>query len=177
MHDDQRSVLQRFRSGDAEAFETLFRCHQSAINSWLLRIVRNPAQAEDLTVEAFWKIYRARARFDPARGFEGWARTIATRTAVDWLRTQRPEEELPVNLPAASTGDPGVADEIRRKTAKALARLPPALRVAAMLAVVEEMPHRQVAEAMGISTGAVKLRVFRALRILRRELEREGIKP
>ncbi len=177
MQDDQSSVLQRFRAGEMEAFETLFRSHQQAVYGWLLRIVRNPWQAEDLTVETFWKIYRARARFDPARGFEAWARTVATRAAVDWLRTQRPEEELPANLPAASTGDPGVADEIRRRTANALARLPPALRVAAMLAVVEEMPRKQIADALGISTGAVKLRVFRALRILRRELEREGITP
>ncbi len=177
MQDDESSVLQRFRAGEMEAFEGLFRSHQQAVYGWLLRIVRNPTQAEDLTVETFWKIYRARARFDPVRGFEAWARMIATRTAVDWLRTQRPEEELPVNLPAVSTGDPGIADEIRRKTAKALARLPSALRVAAMLAVVEEMPHRQVADELGISTGAVKVRVFRALRILRRELEREGIKP
>jgi RNA polymerase sigma-70 factor (ECF subfamily) len=73
--------------------------------------------------------------------------------------------------------DPGVTAEIRSKTAQAFARLPPRLRVAAVLSVVEDRPHKEVAEALGISVTAVKLRVFRALRLLRRDLERQGIKP
>lgn len=177
MPDHENRVLQRFRAGEMDAFETLFRSHQQAVYGWLLRIVRNPAQAEDLTVETFWRIFRARERFDPAREFGAWARTIATRTAMDWLRIRRDETELPATLQAPCVSDPGVTEEIRRKTAEALARLPPSLRVAAMLAVVEEMPNKQVAEVLGISTGAAKLRVFRALRILRRELQREGITP
>ena len=177
MPTDDSRVLERFRAGEMDAFEALFRSHQQRVYAGLLRIVRNPAQAEDLTVETFWKIYRARERFDAARDFGAWARTIATRTAMDWLRTQRTETELPTTLPAAETGDPGIAAEIRRKTAAALARLPPALRVAAVLAVVDDMPYKKVAQSLGISTGAVKLRVYRALRILRRELQREGITP
>jgi RNA polymerase sigma-70 factor (ECF subfamily) len=177
MPTDDSSVLERFQAGNLEAFEALFRSHQKEVYGWLLRIVRIPAQAEDLTAETFWKIYRARERFDPARDFSAWARTIATRAALDWLRTQRTETELPATVPAPPAGDPGVAAETRRKIAAALARLPPALRVAAVLAVVEEMPHKQVAEALGISSGAAKVRVFRALRILRRELQREGIEP
>ena len=98
MPDGASCVLEDFRQGRAEtfeaAFETLFRQHQRAVYGWLLRIVRNPAAAEDLTVETFWRIYRAHARFDPARGFEGWARTIATHAALDWLRAQRPRDRL-----------------------------------------------------------------------------------
>jgi RNA polymerase sigma-70 factor, ECF subfamily len=70
-----------------------------------------------------------------------------------------------------------VTAEIRSKTAQAFARLPPGLKVAAILAVVEEQPHKEVAKALGISVAAVKLRVFRALRLLRKDLERQGIKP
>jgi DNA-directed RNA polymerase specialized sigma24 family protein len=51
------------------------------------------------------------------------------------------------------------------------------LRVAATLAVIEELPHKEVAEALGVTVTAVKLRVFRALRILRKDLERQGITP
>jgi DNA-directed RNA polymerase specialized sigma24 family protein len=71
-------VLLAFRQGDPSAFETLFHFHQRAIYGWVLRIVRNPAAAEEVTVEAFWRIYRSHARLDPARGFEGRARRIAT---------------------------------------------------------------------------------------------------
>jgi DNA-directed RNA polymerase specialized sigma24 family protein len=63
------------------------------------------------------------------------------------------------------------------KTAQAFARLPRGLRVAAILAVVEEQPHKEIAGALGISVTAVKLRVFRAVRLLRKDLERQGITP
>jgi RNA polymerase sigma factor (sigma-70 family) len=173
------SVLHRFREGDADAFEALFREHQRLVYGWILRIVRNTATAEDLTVETFWRIHRAHDRFQPESPFAPWARRIATRAALDWLRAQRPEVELTAEmagvLPSRSAGDPGIAAEIRHKTAAAFARLPPSLRVAAILAVVEEQPHKDVAAALGITVGAVKLRVFRALRLLRKDLERQGI--
>ena len=80
-------------------------------------------------------------------------------------------------VPAPLGSDPGISAEIRNKTAQAFARLPSKLRIAALLAVVEERPHKEVAEALGISVGAVKLRVFRALRLLRRDLTEQGITP
>ena len=170
-------ILNEFRQGDAAAFETLFRLHQRAVYGWILRIVRNPASAEELTVESFWRIYRAHARFQPSRGFEAWARRIATRAALDWLRTKQPEIELPAELQAPAATDPAVSAEIRLKTALAFQRLPAKLRIAAVLAVVEEQPHKEVAEALGISVSAVKVRVFRALRLLRKDLQQQGITP
>lgn len=181
MQDGASNVLDDFRHGSPDAFldafETLFRQHQRAVYAWLLRIVRNPAAAEDLTVETFWCIYRAHARFDPARGFEAWARTIATRAALDWLRRQRPETELPPDLSTPALGDPAVTAEIREKTAAAFSRLPPKLRVAAVLAVVEELSHKEIAVALGVSVAAVKVRVFRALRLLRSDLLQQEIRP
>ena len=177
MRNGSSDALNEFRQGDVTAFEMLFRLHQRAVYGWILRIVRNPAAAEELTVESFWRIYRAHARFQPSRGFEAWARRIATRAALDWLRIQRPETELPADLPAPATADPAVTDEIRRKTTLAFQGLPPKLRIAAILAVVEEQPHKEVAIALGISVSAVKLRVFRALRLLRKELEKQGLTP
>jgi RNA polymerase sigma factor (sigma-70 family) len=73
--------------------------------------------------------------------------------------------------------DPGISQELRRKTAHAFRRLPPKLQVAATLALIEEQPYKEIAESLGISTGAVKLRVFRALRLLRKELIRQGVEP
>jgi RNA polymerase sigma factor (sigma-70 family) len=174
------TVLDRFRHGDIDAFETLFREHQRSIYGWILRIVRDTAAAEDLTVESFLRMHRACARFDSARPFLPWARRIATRLALDWLRARPPESELDaaaVALPASLVADPGVAAEIRLKTAQAFARLPPRLRIAAILSLVEEEPHKDVAAALGISVTAAKLRVFRAVRLLRKDLERQGITP
>ena len=170
-------VLRRFCHGDLDAFEWLFRRHQSDVYGWIVRIVRDPAAAEDLTVETFWRIYRIHARFDPARRFEPWARRIATNAALDHLRTVRPETELPEDLPSPALPDPSISQELRRKTARAFRRLPAKLQVTATLALIEEQPYQEIAEALGISPGAVKLRVFRALRLLRKELQRQGVEP
>jgi RNA polymerase sigma-70 factor (ECF subfamily) len=177
MRNEASSVLSEFQQGDLNAFETLFRMHQRAVYGWILRIVRNPATAEDLTIETFWRIHRAHARFQPSHGFEGWARRIATHAALDWLRTARGESELPADIAAPPSADPAIGAEIRGKTAMAFQRLPPKLRIAAILSVVEEQPGKDVAEALGISVAAVKLRVFRALRLLRKDLQQQGITP
>ena len=115
MQNESSNVLNDFQHGDLAAFETLFRLHQRAVYGWLLRIVRNHAAAEDLTVETFWRIHNAHACFDPSQGFEGWARRIATHAALDWLRTRRAECELPADLSAPATTDPAIAAEIRSK--------------------------------------------------------------
>ena len=164
-----------------EAFEILFRCHQRSVYGWILRIVRNPSAAEDLTIETFWRIYRAMHRFDANRGFEPWARLIATRISIDWLRAQRPETPMPdeffTGMHSGTQADPAIVAEIRCKVALAFRRLPAKLSAAAALAVVEGLAHKEVAAALGISVPAVKLRVFRALRILRNDLRNQGITP
>jgi RNA polymerase sigma factor (sigma-70 family) len=170
-------VLRQFSHGDHDAFEALFRAHQAEVYGWIVRIVRDPAAAEDLTLETFWRIHRAHARFDPARSFGAWARRVATNAALDYLKTARPEIDLPEDLVSPALPDPGISEELRRKTALAFARLPPKLRVAATLALIEEEPHKEIAEALGISISAVKVRVFRAVRFLRDELKRQGLEP
>ena len=167
--------------GPEAAFEALFRQHQRAVYSWILRIVRDRGIAEDLTIETFFRIHRSEGRFDPSRAFEPWARRIATRVAFDWLRARRPESIMPeeffATVPAKSIGDPAIAAETRRAIAAAVNCLPPKLRIAALLAVIEERPQREVADALEISLAAVKVRVFRALRLLRNDLQRQGIRP
>ena len=79
------AALQAFVSGDQAAFEALFREHQREVYAWIVRLVRDPAAAEDLTIETFWRIYRSRARFDPSRSFGAWARRIAVNVAIDHL--------------------------------------------------------------------------------------------
>ena len=181
MQNDSSDVLNQFRKGNPAAFETLFHQHQRAVYGWILRIVRDPSAAEDLTIESFWRIHRAHARFEPAQGFEGWARRIATHAALDWLRTKRENNELDTEscaeLVAPKTSDPAITAEIRSKTAQAFGRLPPKLRIAATLAVIEQQPQKDVAAALEISLAAVKLRVFRALRLLRKDLQQQGITP
>lgn len=170
-------LLQRFAKGDIDAFEALYRRHVEAVYGWVLRIVRDRSAAEDVTIEAFWQMYRARTRFDPRREFEPWARRIATNAALKHLRTRRHELSLDATIPAAPMPDPAESSETGERIRSAIAELPPLLRTVAMLALVEDRPYREIGDALGLSENAVKLRVFRAVRILRDTLTRQGMVP
>ena len=166
-----------FAQGDREAFEFLFREHQRAVYRWILRIVRDPAAAEDLTIEAFWRVYKAHGHFDPSRSFEAWVRRIATNVAIAHLKRQpRATVEL-TEVVAPVRGDAAVERDQRERIRAAVASLPVKLRVPAMLALIEECPQKQIAEALGISEAAVKSRVFRASKLLREKLARMGVRP
>jgi RNA polymerase sigma-70 factor (ECF subfamily) len=160
------------------AFEMLFREHQAEVCRWIARIVRDRAAAEDLTIETFWRVYRSRRRFDPSRPFLPWARRIATRAAIDHLRVSPRAGAADLERVAApATSDPAVDRETRRRIERAFAGLPAPLRAAATLALIEELPYSEIAEALDISAGAVKMRVSRAVGLLRKRLEREGLRP
>src|SRR5712691_2471107 len=164
-------VLERFARGDLEAFESLFRQFQGEAYGWIVRIVRDRGIAEDLTVETFWRIYRAHARFHPEGNFGAWARRIATNAALDHLKTARRDVALREDLVARAQPDPAVRREVHEQIERAFRELPARLQVVATLAFVEEESYEQIAEALGISVGAVKSRVFRAVRLLRRKLK------
>jgi len=169
-------LLRRFVQGDRDAFEVLFRQFEGEVHRWILRIVRDRSAADDALVEAFWRAYRGRARFDPTRSFGAWMRRIATNVARDWLEAHRRRREWPLadDRVAAPAGiDAGV----RESVALAFRRLSPRLQVVATLALVDERPYSEIADALDVPIGTVKSRVFRAIRALRRELLRLGIQP
>ena len=87
------------------------------------------------------------------------------------------EKSLVAEPAAAPAPDGLLQQETRDKIRQVFCRLPVKLRVAATLALIEERPHDEIADALGISVGAVKLRVFRAVRILHRQLEHLGVAP
>jgi RNA polymerase sigma-70 factor, ECF subfamily len=169
-------LLERFAAGDVDAFESLFRQYQGEVFGWIMRIVRNRATAEELTLEAFWRMYRARASFDVARGnCGGWLRRIATNVALDHVRRVRPEVELAEDPPDAPKPDLVQQSEVRSAILRAINQLSPRVRTVVVLALIEEEPHENIAQALGISVNAVKVRIFRGVRSLRKELTRLGV--
>ena len=182
-----RDLLQRFVDGDREAFEALFRDYQREVYRWALRVLRERSAADDVLIEAFWRAYRSRARFDPSRSFGAWMRRITTHVAIDHLNAARRRRWLslealpaagraaPREWPGASSGpaivDPAMADHLRR----AFDTLPPKLRVVATLALIEECPLAEIADALDVPLGTVKSRLFRATQQLRKELARVGV--
>ena len=167
-------VLQRFAAGDLDAFESLFRQYQREVYRWVMCIVRDPATAEDLTVEAFWRAHKAHAGFDPEANFAAWLRRIATNLALDHLRRRKPYIELPEDLAAEPKPDSAVQQQTRGALRKAFAELPPRLRVVAQLGLIEDESYAEIGQALGISEGAAKLRMFRAVRVLRKCRRTQG---
>jgi RNA polymerase sigma-70 factor, ECF subfamily len=129
-------------------------------------------------VETFWRIYRARARFDPASDFGGWAYRIAANLALSHLRRRSPEQELHAETlqSTAPQADPAVQGQQREEIRRAFSRLPARLQVAVTMALIEERPYQEIAEVLGIPAGTVKSRVFRAVRLLRKQLYRTRVR-
>jgi RNA polymerase sigma factor (sigma-70 family) len=96
--------------------------------------------------------------------------------ALDLLRRKRPEQRLLAEPTREPPTDHLVEQEIREKIQQAFRRLPAKLQVTATLALLEEQPYEEIADALGISVGAVKLRVFRAVRVLRKQLNHLGVR-
>ena len=169
-------LLERFVQGDRDAFETLFRQFEAEVFRWIFWIVRDQSTAEDAVIDAFWRAYRSRARFDPSRSFGAWMRTIAINAARDHLRKAR-RAGLWMSEPEVTVAREAPDGQLKRVIADAFRALPAKLHVVAMLALVEERPYSEIAEVLGVPVGTVKSRVFRATRALRAELNRAGIRP
>ena len=168
-------LLERFARGDIEAFEVLFRQFHPEVRGWLLRLTRDPSAADDLTVEVFWRIYRAHARFDPSRAFGAWARQIASNAAIDHLRRVSRERTRTALERPVRPGDSRANSDLSVRVERAFLTLPAKLRVVADLAFVEECSHEEIAAALGLSRSAVKSRAARAMKHLKKALKEEGI--
>lgn len=170
-------LFSRFAAGDIDAFEAIFRQSQGEVYAWILRIVRDSSAAQELTVETFWRIYRAREHFDPTRPFGAWARRIATNIAIDHLKSLKYETSFPADVAAPGREDAVWKREVRDAITAAFRSLPARLQATATLALIEERTYEEIADALGTPVGTVKARVFRAVRLLRKKLERLGIRP
>ena len=171
------TLPERFANGDRDAFETLFQQYHADVRRWLMRIVRDDAAADDLTVEVFWRLYKAHARFDPARSFGAWARRIASNAALDHLRQARRRSAAELTAPLEHAQPSAARRDVHLRVERAFLQLPPRLRIVAGLAIIEGCPHDEIAEALGISRSAVKSRSARAMKLLKDAFEREGITP
>jgi len=169
-------LLRRFVHGEEEAFHALFRQFKREVYGWILRIVRDASGAEDVLIETFWKAYRARARFDVSRSFGAWLRGIATNAARDYLRDARSHAagELVADNIAGPAGNDLALNE---SVARAFRRLPAKLQVVATLALIEERPYAEIAEALNLPLGTVKSRLARAVQRLQKEFVRLGVGP
>lgn len=134
--------------------------------------VNSRADAEDLCQDVFEKAFRNAARYDPSRSAPGtWLYSITRNAVIDYYRRSRPTDELPEDLRTDELPEDGLLQtELLDELAAALERLPEELTDIVVLRYYDRIPLTEVAERMGMSYGAVKLRHQKALTLLRTAL-------
>lgn len=134
--------------------------------------VNNRADAEDLCQDVFVKAFRAADRFDASRSAPGtWLYSITRNAVIDHFRRSRPTEELPEDLRDDALPEDGLLqNELLDRLAAALEKLPEELTDIIVLRYYDRLPLTEIAEKLGMSYGAVKLRHQKALALLRTAL-------
>ena len=185
---EETALIEELRSGSEEAFAWLISHYHQPIFSLLARIVRNRADAADLTQEVFVKVFRGIKGFHGESSLRTWIYRIALREASNqrrwWSRHRRQEVPIeeqvvesesgsPVLLkemlvdPAESPFDLAVHEENRARVEAALQQVPEPFRGTLILRDIEGFVYEEVAEIQGVSLGTVKSRLVRGRALLK----------
>lgn len=169
-------LVRRVQKGDKGAFDLLVLKYQHKIVNLVMRYVRDPDQALDISQEAFLKAYRALPRFRGDSAFYTWLYRIAVNTAKNYLAAQRrrpldveldlqdPEQfDLHAKLKEVDTPEGVVLSrELHETVERAIESLPDDLRTAIVLRELDGMSYEEIAQTMDCPVGTVRSRIFRA---------------
>ncbi len=177
MDPDPTTLLAATAAGDHASFASLYDSLAPTVYGVVRRVLRDPAQAEEVTQEVFVEIWRQAARYDPARGsVRTWAVTIAHRRAVDRVRSEQSRRDRQQAVaakavdPPATPEDDAIDSDDRRRARAAMATLPAAQREALELAYYHGLTHVQIADRLDVALGTVKTRIRDGLIRLRSNL-------
>ena len=186
---DEELVLQA-QAGDSAAYDALVTRHRGRIFAMIRQMVKNEADAWDLSQEVFIKAWKALPRFEVKAKFSTWLYRIAHNAVYDWARRKRPEAGGELNeeifgsgsIDPASQTTPGTVrrpdealrdDELRGKIEAALDQLSPQHREAVILKDVQGLAYKEIAEVMECSIGTVMSRLHYARQKLQTLLKDE----
>jgi len=170
-----RELLSACRRGDPIAFEEVVRRTHRQVYTQAFRLVRDRQEAEDVAQEAYMRVFRGLAGFRGDAQFETWLYRIVANAAMSHLRKRRHFGELLVDAEEGApqiSSDVHVAEEAvdRDALARALDELPPSIGSMVVLKDVYGLSCREIADRLGISEGAVKVRLHRARKRLKERL-------
>ena len=171
---DDASLLARVQSGDEQAMASLYDRYSRVVYSVALRVLRDPAAAEDVLQEVLMQIWRNPGSFTAARGsLGGWLSIVARNRSIDTLRRKRPSVDVD-DVPLASSFN--LADEAERNSLMERARtvivqLPRDQRKTLEMAFFDGLTHSEIAEITGDPLGTVKTRIRSALLTLRKAFQ------
>jgi len=172
----------QLRRGDPSALEPLLARYQNRLYRYLVRLVREPAQAEDLFQQTWVRVVEKIQKYDPRQSFDTWLFTVARNLAIDHLRRIRPQsldQPLPSGdlmgetLPskARTVFEEALQRERTSRVAEAMEILPVPSREVLVLRFEEEMKLEDIATVLGCPLSTVKSRLRRGLETLRDELQ------
>jgi RNA polymerase sigma-70 factor, ECF subfamily len=183
---DESDELARAKDGDRDAFGALVRRYQRRVYATALHVLGNHGDADDVTQETFVRAFRGIARFDGRSDFFTWLYRITVNTALNHVRSNKRVAALADAGAAEAAHDGGrpealgvpertpaewlnLTQEVQR-VLTAIAGLSPPLRVTLVLATVEQLPYKQIAEILEVPEGTIAWRVNEARRLLRERL-------
>ena len=180
-------VMLRVKAGDQSAFDYLVQKYRRPMVSFMYRMARNAAAAEDLAQEVFLRVYRSRSSYEASAKFTTWLYRIATNLAVNHARDtrhERPEVQVSLDEPDEESGttlelpDSSLTAEqvmVRRERMLAIRSkveaLPEQQRMAVIMHKYQQMDYKQIAEVLKKSESATKSLLFRAYETLRDQLK------
>jgi RNA polymerase sigma-70 factor, ECF subfamily len=180
-------IMLRTKAGDQSAFEYLVQKYRRPMVSFMYRMARNSAVAEDLAQEVFLRVYRSRETYEASAKFSTWLYRIATNLAVNHARDtrhERPEVQVSLDEPDDDTGttlelpDGALNAEqqmVRRERLLAIRQkieaLPEQQRLAVIMHKYQQMDYKQIADVLKKSESATKSLLFRAYETLREQLK------
>ena len=175
---DLARLIQAAGRGDQHSFAELYDAAGSRVHGLVLRVLRDHAQAEEVTQEVFLQVWRTAASFNPARGSAlSWLLTLAHRRAVDRVRSAAAQsrrdqdyESLQAQTPFDSTAELAERRWEAARVRSALDGLTQPQRSAVELAFYDGLTHREVSERLGVPLGTAKTRIRDGLRRMRDQL-------
>jgi RNA polymerase sigma factor (sigma-70 family) len=178
----ERGTRERLIARDDAALGECYDQYASFVYGLVLRVVRDPKAAEDITQDVFLGLWEKPACFDPAKGaLRTWLGTLAHRRAVDHVRREeaRRRRDQTAHNRVVTTPDVeemALALMTAERVREALELLPPEQREAIQLAYFDGRTYREVAVIMGIPEGTAKSRLRLALRRVAMTLEEEDLR-
>ncbi len=166
-------LLERIRRGDTGGAAELFERYSPALLRFTDRMLSDRASAEEVTQEVFVKVISRAHQYDGRAGVASWLFAIAANACRDRRRRDRRATVVPLEAVAEpSARGEGIetliaSRERRHAVRQALSQLSDEQREALVLARYHGMPYAEIAETLGISVGAVKTRIFRAVETLK----------
>lgn len=158
-------MLAQVARGDEEAFASVYDQLAGPVYGLIRRVVRNPAQSEEVAQEVLLEVWRTASRFDPAKGIAAtWVMTIAHRRAVDRVRSAAAAAEREQRIAEPPAGADDVAEAVeasleRERVRRCLDGLTDLQRESITLAYYGGYSYREVAGLLGSTLGTIKTRI------------------